>query len=146
MGGSSSGSGSSSGGGSSRNTSYATFPSGKRVAYNPNPIIRTSSGRPVRTSSGGFVRAGGGNNNRDNDRGGGGGGNNNPAPMPPPISQIPVPPPTETPETGVGSGKVINPTVFLLQREQRNRRLGRNYFSLLGVSEQFTGARRNILF
>ena len=135
-------SGSSSGGGSSRNTSYATFPSGKRVAYNPNPIIRTSSGSAVRTSSGGFVRAGGGNNNRDNDRGGGGGNNNQPS-----TPSTPVAPPIAPPvDDGTGSGKILNPTIFLLQREQRRRRLGRNFLSLLGVSEQFTGAKRNILF
>ena len=76
-----------------------------------------------------------------------------PVEIPNPIADIidtpeptPTPTPTPTPDMGVGSGKILNPTIFLLQREQRNRRLGRNYFSLLGVSEQFTGARRNILF
>ena len=57
-----------------------------------------------------------------------------------------APTPTPIADDGTGAGKIINPTIFLLQREQRRSRLGRNYFSLLGVSEQFTGARRNSLF
>ena len=141
MGGSSSSSGG--GGGSSRNTNYVTFPSGKRVSY--TPYVKDSKGRPIRTGSGGYVRRGTYTpRDNDNDRGS---RNNNPAPAP--ISQQPVPPPSTdpvTPDDGTGSGKILNPTVFLLQREQRNRRLGRNFFSLLGVQEQFTGARRNILF
>lgn len=76
---------------------------------------------------------------------GGGGGNNNSSPAPTPTpTPTPTPDPV-TPESGETGGTVTNPNIFLLQREQRNRRLGRNYFSLLGVSEQFTGARRNSL-
>ena len=139
MGGSSSSSGG--GGGSSRSLPPPSVRA--RSSY-----VTTPSGRPIFTSRGNYVRIDRSNSNMN--RGGGGGGNDNNPIRKPTINPNPPPAPTPTPtpivEDGTGAGKILNPTVLLLQREQRNRRLGRNYFSLLGVSEQFTGARRNSLF
>lgn len=136
---------SSSGGNSGSSRSYPNTPPPSVISR--RSYITTPSGKPIFTSSGARLQGRTNtqiarDNNRNNNNGGGGGNNNNNNNYVPPTS-TPTPEPTPIVEEG---GKIIDPNFYLLQKEQRSRRLGRNYFSLLGVSESFTGVKRNLLF
>lgn len=130
MGSSSSGGNSGSSRGGSANTT--------RTVWRPNPHTASGMSRGTVIQSGRTRNTPRPDRDRNDNRGGGGGNNNQPTPTP-----TPTPEPTPIVEEG---GKIIDPNFYLLQKEQRRRRLGRNYFSLLGVTESFTGVKRNLLF